>query len=73
MHGGLTDVVAGAARGEAAIKSIMDAHPGASIELLAPLDVSDDASVAAAAGSLAGSPPLYALVNNAGIMDSDTR
>ena len=51
----------------------MDAHPGASIELLAPLDVSDDASVAAAAGSLAGSPPLYALVNNAGIMDADTR
>lgn len=56
----------GVERGEAAVKSIADAHPGVSLELLL-LDVSDDASVTAAASSIAGEQPLYAVVNNAGV------
>jgi NAD(P)-dependent dehydrogenase (short-subunit alcohol dehydrogenase family) len=58
--------LAGVEKGEAAVKSIKDAHPGAALELL-QLDVSDDESVTAAATSLARGQPLYALVNNAGV------
>ena len=57
-----------AERGVAGMKQITDAHPDCAgrIEVLS-IDVSDDASVAAAAGKLkAKGVTLYALVNNAG-------
>lgn len=56
-------------RGAAGLKAITDAHPDAasSIELV-NIDVSDDASVTAAAALLkAKGVTLYALVNNAGV------
>lgn len=56
-------------RGEAAVKSITDAYPAAQgkVEML-QIDVTDDASCAAAAASLkAKGVTLYALVNNAGM------
>jgi len=58
-----------AERGAQGLKTILDAHPDAAerIEVL-DIDVSNDASVAAAAGALkAKGVTLYALVNNAGI------
>lgn len=57
------------AKGEAALKSITDAHPDAAgkIEVL-QIDVADDASCAAAAAALKDKGvTLYALVNNAGL------
>lgn len=56
-------------RGSQGLKSIIDAHPEAAskIELL-QMDVGDEASVTAAAGSLKSKGVnLYAVVNNAGI------
>jgi len=58
-----------AAKGEACLKELLAEVPAAAgkIELLS-LDVTDDASVAAAAASLkAKSVTLYGLVNNAGV------
>lgn len=58
-----------AERGAMGLKAITDAHPDVSgnIELV-DIDVTDDASVAAAAASLkAKGVKLYALVNNAGV------
>ena len=58
-----------AAKGEACLKELLAEVPSAAgkIELLS-LDVTDDASVAAAAASLkAKSVTLYGLVNNAGV------
>ncbi|MFW6049774.1 MAG: SDR family NAD(P)-dependent oxidoreductase [Myxococcota bacterium] len=64
-------------RGEAARAELVARDPGweARIEVL-PLDVADDASVAAAAEAVASRhgtlpAPLYGLVNNAGIGDGD--
>jgi len=57
------------AKGDAALKSITDAHPEAAgnIEVL-KIDVADDASCAAAAETLkAKGVKLYAVVNNAGL------
>lgn len=51
-------------KGIAAVKSILETAPAAKVELLV-VDVSNDASVKAAARKLAGNT-LYALVNNAG-------
>jgi len=56
-----------AERGQAGLKEILDAHPDAPVELV-QMDVSDDASVSAAAAQLkAKGVSLYALVNNAGV------
>jgi len=60
-----------AQRGEATRAAIVEAHPqwASRIDVL-PLDVSDDASVTAAAaavGERRGETPLYGVVNNAGI------
>jgi carbonyl reductase 1 len=58
-----------AARGAAARDALLAAHPrwAGRLEVL-PLDVASDASVVAAAASVAaGGAPLHALVNNAGI------
>jgi len=56
-----------AKRGAVGLKSITDAHPGATVELLS-IDVADDASVVAAATELRSKGvTLYALVNNAGV------
>lgn len=58
-----------AERGAAAVESILSEAPGANIELL-QIDVTSDASVAAAAadlkGRLSAGSSLFALVNNAG-------
>lgn len=61
------------ARGAATVSEILQAHPECEDRLeLLPLDVSSDASVAAAAEQVAAkfgteAPPLYGVVNNAGI------
>ena len=56
--------------GDKAVQSILSEVPGAKIEAL-QIDVSDDASVAAAAAAVAAkyeeAAPLYGLVNNAGV------
>lgn len=57
-------------RGEQAVESILKEVPSAKIDVL-EIDVSDDASVVAAAASVAAKygeeQPLYGLVNNAGV------
>eukprot|EP00308_Calcidiscus_leptoporus_P005632 CAMPEP_0119377520 /NCGR_PEP_ID=MMETSP1334-20130426/45294_1 /TAXON_ID=127549 /ORGANISM="Calcidiscus leptoporus, Strain RCC1130" /LENGTH=276 /DNA_ID=CAMNT_0007396469 /DNA_START=60 /DNA_END=890 /DNA_ORIENTATION=+ len=56
-----------AERGAAGLNTILDAHPDAAVELLL-IDVSDNASVTAAAAQMkAKGVSLYALVNNAGV------
>ena len=56
-----------AERGAAGLKTILDAHPTADVELLL-MDCADDASVSAAAAEMkAKGVSLYALVNNAGV------
>ena len=60
-------------RGQAAVKSLTEQHPGRNQRLgFLELDVSNDDSVAKAASQVAGkfgaqTPPLYAVVNNAGV------
>lgn len=65
-----------ASRGEEAVKGIIEKNPGAEgrVSMLL-IDTSSDESVQAAAASFAAShgvspPPLWAIVNNAGIVDS---
>ena len=60
-------------RGDAARAQLLEAHPDLVDRLeVVEIDVSDDASVAAAAGAVAARfgaspPPLYGVINNAGI------
>ena len=55
-------------KGEAALESIRERHPGASVSLLA-LDLADLGSIEAAAGEVAlPGRPLDLLINNAGVM-----
>uniref|UniRef100_X5CX02 FabG domain-containing protein n=2 Tax=Eukaryota TaxID=2759 RepID=X5CX02_9EUKA len=59
-----------AERGAAALKQIVEAEPKyAPMAQLMLLDVSDDASVAAAAAAIKEKGPLDGLINNAGIAD----
>ena len=62
-----------AAKAEEAMDRILDAHPGADVEIVA-LDLSDLSSVESAAAEVAARPePLDLLVNNAGVMATPKR
>jgi NAD(P)-dependent dehydrogenase (short-subunit alcohol dehydrogenase family) len=56
-----------AEKGEAAVDSIMESHPGADVALVV-IDLADLASVKKAAEIVAREPRLDVLINNAGIM-----
>ena len=61
-----------AERGQAAIASIMEGAPeGTQVDLVI-CDVTDDASIQAAAETMKAHAPLYAIVNNAGARSQRT-